>query len=125
MTTLIHEDETYQVLGACFEVYKQKGCGFLEGVYQECLEIEFALRAIPARALVPLPLIYKSRPLKKNYEADFICFEKVLVEIKAVSKLTDEHRAQVQNYLHATGLRVCLLVNFGHFPKVGHERFVL
>jgi GxxExxY protein len=125
MTELVHERETYAILGACFEVYKEKGCGFLEGVYQECLEIEFALRDVAARAMVPLPLSYKEQPLKRYYEADFVCFDKVLVELKAVSKLADEHRAQVQNYLHATGLKVALLVNFGHYPKIEHERFVL
>ena len=125
MSKLMREKETYEILGACFEVYKEKGCGFLEAVYQECLEIEFELRGLPARALVPLPLTYKERLLKKNYEADFICFDTVLVELKAVSKITDEHRAQVQNYLNATGLRVGLLVNFGHFPLVEHERFAL
>ncbi len=125
MTTLINEKETYAILGACFEVYKEKGCGFLEAVYQESLEIEFELQDIPAKALVPLGLTYKGRKLKKSYEADFICFDKVLVELKAVSMLTDEHRAQVQNYLNATGLKVGLLVNFGHYPKVEHERYVL
>ncbi len=125
MNKLIHEDETYAIIGACFEVYKEKGCGFLEAVYQESLEIEFDLQGIPAKPLVPLSLTYKGRPFKKTYEADFICYDKVLVELKAVSVLTDEHRAQVQNYLNATGLRVALLVNFGHYPKVEHERFVL
>ena len=125
MSKLMLEKETYEILGACFEVYREKGCGFLEAVYQECLEIEFELRGLLARALVPLPLTYKERLLKKKYEADFICFDTVLVELKAVSKITDEHRAQVQNYLNATGLRVGLLVNFGHFPLVEHERFAL
>ncbi len=125
MSKLMLEKETYEILGACFEVYKEKGCGFLEAVHQKCLEIEFELRGLPARALVPLPLTYKERLLKKKYEADFICFDTVLVELKAVSKITDEHRAQVQNYLNATGLRVGLLVNFGHFPLVEHERFAL
>ncbi len=125
MSKLMLEKETYEILGACFEVYKEKGCGFLEAVYQECLEIEFELRGLPARALVPLPLTDKERLLKKKYEADFICFDTVLVELKAVSKITDEHRAQVQNYLNTTGLRVGLLVNFGHFPLVEHERFAL
>jgi GxxExxY protein len=122
---LILEKETYAILGACFEVYKEKGCGFLEPVYQECLEMEFELRGINAKPLVQLPLFYKGRLLKKTYQADFICFDKVLVELKAVSHLADEHRAQIQNYLHATGMKVGLLVNFGHHPKVGHERFVL
>ncbi len=125
MIDLVHERETYQILGACFEVYREKGCGFLEGVYQDCLTIEFESRGVAARALVPIPLSYKTRPLKRHYEADFVCFEKVLVELKAVSKLADEHRAQLQNYLHATGLKVGLLVNFGHYPKVEYERFVL
>jgi len=125
MNKLMHEDLTYKILGACFEVYREKGCEFLEAVYQECLDIEFGLQGIPARSLVPLALTYKGRPLAKQYIADFICFDQVLVELKAVSALTDEHRAQVQNYLNATGLRVGLLLNFGHFPKVEHERFVL
>jgi GxxExxY protein len=125
MNELIHQEETYRILGACFEVYRNKGCGFLEGVFQECLEIEFRLQDIPAKAQVPLQLEYKGQPLKQHYVADFICYDKVIVELKAVSKLADEHRAQIQNYLHASGLRVGLLVNFGHFPKVEHERFVL
>lgn len=125
MKTLINEKETYAILGACFEVYTEKGCGFLDAVYQECLALEFELQGISAKSLVPISLTYKGRDLKKFYEADFICFEKVLVELKAVSALMDEHRAQMQNYLHATGLRVGLLVNFGHYPKVEYERFVL
>lgn len=125
MNKLIHEEETYKILGACFEVYREKGCGFLEAVYQECLGIEFELQGIPSRSLVPLALSYKGHSLTKQYVADFICFDQVLVELKVVSAITDEHRAQVQNYLHATGLRVGLLVNFGHFPKAQHERFVL
>ena len=122
---LLHKDETYRILGACFEVYKEKGCGFLEAVFQECLGLEFRLQGIPAKAQVPLALAYKGQPLMQHYVADFICYDKIIVELKAVSKLTDEHRAQMQNYLHATGLRVGLLVNFGHYPKVEHERFVL
>ncbi len=125
MNRLVLESETYEVLGACFEVYKEKGCGFLEAVYQECLAIEFPLRNIPTAQQVAIPLAYKGQQLAKSYVADFVCFEKVLVEIKAVSALTNEHRAQIQNYLHASGLKVGLLVNFGHFPKVQHERFVI
>ena len=122
---LLHKDETYRILGTCFEVYKNKGCGFLEAVFQECLEIEFGLQGIPAKSQVPLALSYKGQSLRQHDVADFICYDKVIVELKAVSKITDEHRAQMQNYLHATGLRVGLLVNFGHYPKVEHERFVL
>ncbi len=119
----MHEDLTYRILGACFEVYNCKGCGFLEPVYQECLEIELGLQKIPFVAQPSIRLDYKDRILKKTYEPDFICFEKVLVELKVVSALTDEHRAQVLNYMNATGLQVALLVNFGHFPKLEYERF--
>jgi GxxExxY protein len=125
MTKLIHAEETHALLGACFEVYKEKGCGFLEAVFQECLELELADRGIPYRAQVPLKLQYKGRPLRQTYQPDFLCFGKVIMEIKAVTKLADEHRAQLHNYLKATGCRVGLLVNFGHYPLVEHERIVL
>jgi GxxExxY protein len=122
---LIHEEETYRIRGACFEVYKEKGCGFLEAVFQECLELELGMQGIPFVAQPELELTYKGRPLKQRYKPDLICFGKILVELKAVSELCDEHRAQVINYLHATGLRVGLLVNFGHYPKVDIERIVV
>jgi len=122
MEDFIYKDETYRILGACFEVYKEKGCGFLEAVYQECLEIEFEMQGILFVPKKPLALAYKGRPLKQKYEPDFICFDKIILEIKAVSALVDEHRAQVINYLNATGFKVALLVNFGHYPKVEHER---
>lgn len=121
---LILEQETYKLLGACFEVYKDKGCGFLEPVYQECLEIELGLQQLPFVPQSELRLNYKGKTLKQRYVPDFICFEKIILEIKAVSQLTDKHRAQVHNYLKATGYRVGLLVNFGHYPKVEHERIV-
>ena len=124
MAELIFKKECYQIIGACFEVYTDKGCGFLEPVFQECLELEFALQGLPAQAQVPISLQYKGRPWRTHYVADFICFEKVVVELKAVSALADEHRAQIQNYFAATGYRLGLLVNFGHFPKLEWERFV-
>jgi GxxExxY protein len=122
MGELIHKEEAYQINGACFEVYKEKGCGFLEDVYQECLEIELELQGIDFVAQYPLKLEYKGRPLRKKYIPDFICFGKMIVEIKAVKKITDEHRAQVQNYLRATGYKLGLIINFGHYPKVQIER---
>jgi len=112
-------------MGACFEVYKEKGCGFLEAVYQECLEIELELRDIPFRSQVEFSLAYKSRPLRQMYCADLVCYEQVIVELKAVDALVDEHRSQVLNYLNASGLRVGLLVNLGHHPGLQWERFVL
>jgi len=124
MNDLILKDECYRIIGACFEVYKQKGCGFLEAVFQECLEIELGLQGIPFEAQRQLAMTYKGRPLQQKYKADLVCFDSVLVELKAVDRLADEHRAQVLNYLNATGLRLGLLVNFGHFPKLEWERIV-
>jgi GxxExxY protein len=122
---IIYKDESYRIMGACFEVYKVMGCGFLEPVYQECLELEFASQAIPFVAQAELSLTYKGRMLEQKYKPDFRCFEKIIVELKAVSELAPEHRAQVHNYLHATGYRLGLLVNFGHFPKVEYERIAI
>lgn len=125
MNELICREESYKIIGACFEVYKEKGCGFLEAVFQECIELELGFQGIPFEAQRLLPLTYKGRPLVQTYKADLICFGSVLVELKAVSELTDEHRAQVLNYLNATGLRLGLLVNFGRYPKLQWERIVV
>jgi len=123
-TEVLFKEESYRIIGACFEVYREKGCGFLEAVYQECLEIEFRLQGIPHVIQNPLPLEYKDTPLRTLYEPDFVCFDKIILELKAVKELADEHRAQVQNYLKATGLQLGLLVNFGHYPKLEYERIV-
>ena len=122
---IIHRLESYELMGACFEVYKDKGSGFLEAVYQECLEIELGAREVPFKSQPQLALAYKGRPLKTKYIPDLLCYDKIIVELKAVSALTDEHRAQVQNYLRAAKVRLGLLVNFGHYPKVEYERIVL
>lgn len=122
---IIYKEDSYRIIGACFEVYKEKGCGFLEAVYQECLELEFSLQGILFQPQVGLALAYKGRPLKQRYVPDFICFGKIILELKSVSQLNDEHRAQVHNYLRATGYRLGLLVNFGFYPGVEHERIVL
>ena len=125
MNDLIFPDESYKIIGACFEVYNQKGCGFLESVYHECLEIEFTLQNIPYKSQVDLPLVYKERPLKQFYRADFQCYGKILIEVKAISALAEEHTAQVLNYLNATGLTLGLLVNFGRHPKLESKRIAL
>jgi GxxExxY protein len=122
--TIIFKEECYQIMGACFEVYKEKGCGFVEPVYQECLSLELEWQAIQYAERLALTLDYKGTPLRQVYKPDFICFDKIVLEIKAVSKLADEHRAQVHNYLKATGMKLGLLVNFGHFPQVEWERIV-
>jgi GxxExxY protein len=121
---IVIKEESYRIMGACFEVYKETGCGFLEGVYQECLEMEFAGQGLPFIPQVELALKYKGRSLKSRYVPDFICYEKIILEIKAVTQLAPEHRAQVHNYLKATGLKLGLLVNFGHHPKLEYERIV-
>ena|ERR1700733_12834562 len=125
MASIIHKLESFEIMGACFEVYREKGGGFVEPVYQECLEIELGLRRVPFKAQQELALTYKGQLLKSKFKPDFICYDKIVLEIKAVSGLTDEHRAQVQNYLRATGMKLGLLVNFGHYPKVEYERIAL
>jgi len=122
MTEIIYKKESYAIIGACFELYNEKGCGFLEPVYQECLAIEFEYQRTSAIAKPSLVLSYRGRILKQTYEPDYVCFEKIIVELKAVSALADEHRAQLLNYLHATGFELGLLVNFGHYPKLDYER---
>lgn len=122
MAEILFREESYAIAGACMEVYREKGCGFLESVYQECTEIELELRGIPFVARKALAIDYKGRPLKSRYEPDFVCYQKIIVELKAVKEIADEHRAQVQNYLKATGFRLGLLVNFGHYPKLQIER---
>jgi GxxExxY protein len=125
MSEMLYEEDTYRILGACFEVYKEKGCGFTEPVYQECLEIELAHQAIPFVAQQKVVLTYRGQQLEQTYKPDFICFDRIIVELKATSALIDEHRAQLLNYLHASRLRVGLLINFGHHPKLEQERYVV
>jgi GxxExxY protein len=122
LENVIYPDESYRIIGACFEVYNEKGCGFLESVCHECLGLEFGLQRIPFRSQVDLPLSYKGQSLNQNYRADFECFEKIIVEVKALSALADEHTAQVLNYLNATGYELGLLVNFGRYPKLESKR---
>jgi GxxExxY protein len=122
---LIYPEESFAIIGACFNVYNEKGCGFLESVYQECLEIEFEHQGILFVPQKELRLSYRDRPLKQTFKADFVCWDKIILEIKAVSELVDEHRAQVLNYLNATGFKLGMLVNFGHYPKLEYERFAL
>ena len=124
MNDIIFKDESYRIIGACFEFYNEKGCGFTEPVYQECLEIELGLQSLPFVAQAHLPLSYKGKPLRQRFQPDFVCHAKIILEIKAVSELVDEHRSQVLNYLSATGYRLGLLVNFGHHGTLEWERIV-
>lgn len=114
---IVYQDESYQIQGAIFEVYREMGCGFLESVYQECLEKELRNRKIPFESQVQLPLSYKGEQLEQKYVPDLICYGKIIVELKAVKDLAPEHQAQLLNYLKATNLELGLLVNFGTHPK--------
>ncbi len=122
MSKIIYQKESYEIMGACFEVYKSKGCGFTEQIYQECLEIEFEHRDVPFVSQPQTQLEYRGRLLKSYFRPDFICFDKIIVELKAVNGLNDQHRSQSLNYLNATGFELALLVNFGQPGEVEYER---
>lgn len=122
---LLYSDETFRIRGAIFEVSNAMGPGFLEAVYQECLAMEFQARGLPFRAMPGLTLSYKGSRLRQTYSPDFICFESIIVELKAGRELAPEHHAQVFNSLKATGLRVGLLVNFGKAGRAVVERLVV
>ncbi|MBO7559306.1 MAG: GxxExxY protein [Bacteroidaceae bacterium] len=110
--SLIFPSESFAIRGAIFEVHKQKGPGFLEKVYQECLEQEFIKRNIPYEREKRIFIDYKGQTLQQVYIADFVCYDKIIVECKAVGEILDVHKAQVLNYLRATNLRLGFLVNF-------------
>ena len=122
---LIYSDEAYAIIGACLEVYNVMGSGFLEAVYQKCLEHEFALRGIPFEAQHRIELNYKGFDIDQKYVADLVGYGKIIIEIKAESHLIDSNRAQAINYLNATRFKLGLLVNFGHHKSLEWERFVL
>lgn len=122
MSDLIYQEESYKIIGACFEVFKQKGCGFNEPIYQECLAIELELQGIPFVAQPKIEMEYKGRKLIQFFQPDFICYDKIIVEIKALSNLIEANKAQTLNYLSATKYELALLVNFGHFPKLEYKR---
>jgi GxxExxY protein len=117
------DPRTYAIIGAAMEVHRQLGCGFLEAVYQEALELELAARSVPFNPQLSLAVTYKGQQLKCKYCADFLCFDEVIVEIKALAKLTGIEEAQIINYLKATGLETGLLINFGA-RSLEYRRFI-
>lgn len=119
------EAETFELRGAIFEVSRVMGHGFLEAVYQECLALEFDQRRIPFKTSQPLALAYKGATLKQTYVPDFICYDQIIVELKALRETVPEHRSQVLNYLKATNLKLGFLVNFGCAPQARIERLVM
>lgn len=125
MTEIYFKEESYEIIGACLNVYKEMGHGFLESVYHECLCIEFEYRKIPYISKKPIKLVYRNRELMHTFEPDFICYNKIIIEIKSVSELINEHRSQILNYLNASKYKLGYLINFGHYPELEYERFVL
>ena len=124
MAEIIYEKESFSIIGACIEVHKELGCGFLEAVYQEALEHEFKRQNIPFEREKELKIYFKNIELKKKYNADFICFNRIILEIKALSKLNSDHDSQILNYLKATGIKLGILINFGE-KSLKYKRLVL
>lgn len=120
-----YKEQSYAINGAAMHVYNELGCGFLEAVYQEALELELKKRCIPYEREKELKILYDGHELKQTYRADFVCYGNIIVELKAVSVLDDSHRSQVYNYLKATGYKLGILYNFGHYDGLEWERKVL
>jgi GxxExxY protein len=122
---IVYKQESYDIIGAALTVYNTLRPGFLEAVYQEALEIEMQRVEIPFEREKELKIFYNGVELKQRYRADFVCYDKIIVELKAVSELDDSHRAQVYNYLHATGFKLGILINFGNKDRLEYQRIVL
>jgi len=125
MGKIIYKEESFKIQGAVFEVYKEMGNGFLESVYQECLEKEFTALKIPFIPQPTLSLVYKSEKLNQIYKPDFICFNKIILELKGVRLINKQHQSQIINYLKATNLKLGYIINFGAYPRVEIKRMVL
>ncbi len=123
MAELILKDEVYAVVGAAMEVKRVMGAGFLEGVYQEAMLVELTARGVPVEAEKPIDIRYKGRCLTHRYYADLVCFGQVIVELKAINRLSGKEEAQVLNYLKATGFKVGVLINFGSAGRLEWKRF--
>ena len=124
-TNIIYKDECYRINQAIFKVHNNLGSGFLESVYQEALEIELEAAGIPFESQKLIQIFYNEKPLKQYFKADIVCFNKILLELKAISKINNEHKAQLMNYLTATKMKLGLIINFGTHPKVEICRIAL
>jgi GxxExxY protein len=120
----LYRDESYQIIGCCMEVHKQLGCGFKEAVYQEALEMEFIENDLVFEREKKLKIHYKGKRLKKKYSPDFVCFDKIILELKATNELTNMHKSQLFNYLKVSDFHLGLLINFGT-PSLQYKRFIL
>jgi len=124
MVVLLYKEEVYQIIGAAMEVHRELGPGFLEAVYQEALELEFQEQFIPHEREKPLSIFYKGTKLNRSYSSDFLCYDKIIVELKALSQLNSDHESQLINYLKATKLRLGILINFGA-KSLEYKRMIL
>ncbi|MDD3967085.1 MAG: GxxExxY protein [Candidatus Marinimicrobia bacterium] len=121
---MLFKSESYSIIGASLEVHNKLGQGFLEAIYQEALSIEFDLRHIAYQREVALDITYKGYTLNKNYYADFLCYEQIILELKALTAINHEHEAQILNYLKASGYKLGILINFGE-PSLKFKRMIL
>lgn len=124
MAEPLYRDESYAIIAGCFAVYNDKGYCFTEPIYHECLEVEFHHLGLPFASKPPIALSYRGQKLQHSFAPDFVCFDKIILEIKAVETLAPPHRAQTINYLHAGDFDLGLLVSFGSYPKLQYERFL-
>lgn len=122
---LLYKEEVYAIIGAAIEVHRHLGSGFLEAIYQEALEIELESHSIPFKPQKELQVFYKGQLLKKEYIADFVCYDKIIVEIKALNQLSGLEESQLINYLKVSGLRLGLLINFGSVGKLEWKRLIV
>ena len=120
---ILFKDESYAIIGACMKVHRALGPGFLEAVYEEVVEKEFIVQNIPYKRQVQLNLYYEGVQLKKQYRADFVCYESIIVELKAVTQIPSVFYAQLQNYLKCTNMELGMLINFGT-PSLTYKRIV-
>lgn len=125
MAELVLKEEVYEIIGAAMDVYYQLGRGFLEPLYQEAFEIELSRRGLPFEHQKELTILYKGQPLEKKYIADLVCFNEIVVELKALDRLTGIDEAQLLNYLRMTRMRVGLLINFGSSVRLEWKRYVI
>ena len=124
MTDLLYKDEVYQIIGAAMNVHRYFGCGFTEKVYQDAMEIELQKRDIPYKRECPIHAKYHDVELRAEFVPDFICYNDVIVELKAVQELDDIHRSQAINYGKVAGAKLSLLINFGE-PSLEYERYIM
>jgi len=121
---IFYREESYEINSCIYEVNRKLGIGFLEAVYQEALEIELRRKNIPFVSKQELEILYDGIPLKNKYIADLVCYEKIIIELKAVSKINNQHKAQLMNYMAITGCKLGLLINFNSYPKTEIIRWV-